>query len=371
MNCPLQAKRCGGCSRLSVPYQKQLMYKQEKVKKLFACATPIIGMKEPVHYRNKVISAFSHDRSGLISGMYAFGTHYVLPVDSCLLENARADEIICELRRILAAHGVRAYDENSKKGLIRFAVVRYAQKTKQGLVTIVTARQEFPCGAEIAQELNLACPDVRTVVQNVNDRAGSAVMGFRETVLFGEGRIEDELCGLTLQLSSRAFYQVNSPQTEKLYQAAINMAQVSREDHVLDAYCGIGVIGLLAAKRADRVTGIELNADAVHLAIENAAKNKIDNTEFIQGDTARVMEKLDRPFSIAFLDPPRAGCDEAFLRSLCAVAPKKICYIACDIMTQARDAQYLKSHGYSLIAAQPVDMFPHTDHIENICLFER
>lgn len=371
MNCPLQARRCGGCTRLSVPYEKQLRVKQDKVNRFFPGARPILYMKNPTHYRNKVIAAFAHDKSGLISGMYAFGTHYVLPVDQCLLENARADEIVCTLRRILEKNGVRAYDEDKKTGLIRFVQARFAEKTRQALVTIVTAAPEFKEGVKVAQELKKACPDVRSVVQNINQRPGSAVLGALERMLLGDGVIEDTLCGKRLLLSSRSFYQVNSAQAARLYEAALNMTHITKNDTVLDAYCGVGVIGLIAADKADAVVGIEINADAVRMARENAKMNHVENIRFVQGDAGKMMQDIGFKPTVALLDPPRAGCDEAFLSALCALGPKKICYISCDIETQARDAGFLRKNGYRLLAAQPVDMFPHTDHIENIGLFER
>lgn len=366
--CPLQQKRCGGCSRLSVPYEKQLHAKDERVRALFPFAKKIIGMDTPVHYRNKIISAYAHDKTGLISGLYAFGTHYVLPVNACLLESVRGDDIAVLVRKTLAKFDIKSYDENKKTGLIRFVQVRYAHITKQALVTLVTAKEELPHANEIAAEIRAVCPDVRSVVQNINPRPGSAVLGFKERVLSGDGIIEDELCGVRIRLSSRCFYQINSIQAEKLYDKALDMCQITEKDTVLDAYCGIGVIGLIAAKKAGQVVGIELNADSVRQANLNATLNHLSNIRFIQGDAAQKIRDAAQSFDIALLDPPREGASQEFLAALCEKEPKKICYISCNIVTQKRDVDFLAQHGYRAVACQPVDLFPHTNHIESIVL---
>ncbi len=371
MNCPLQQRRCGGCSRLSVPYDRQLKFKTDKVRALFPCAKPIIGMNTPVHYRNKVISAFAFDKTGLISGMYVYGTHYVLPTDECLLENKRADEIVCAVRSILLSYKIKAYDENKKTGQIRFVIVRYAQATDQALVTLVTANEQLPNAHEIAVQIKKTCPDVRAVIQNINPRSGSAVLGFQEHVLLGDGVIEDVLCGQKLLISSRSFYQVNSSQAAVLYKKALDMAQLSKSDTVVDAYCGIGIIGLIAAQRVKKVIGIELNAESIRMAKKNATLNHQENIEFLQGDAGKILHEMKGTPDVVLLDPPRSGCDEAFLNALSALSPKKICYISCDITTQKRDADILFKHGYRLISAQPVDMFPHTEHIENIAFLAK
>ena len=371
MNCPLQKRRCGGCSRLSVPYEKQARVKQDKVRALFGKSRAILSMEDPTRYRNKVISAFAWDRSGLISGMYAFGTHFVLPTDDCLLENQRADEIVCAARKALADLNVKAFDENKKTGLIRFVQVRRAMNTGEALVTLVFYQDTEKIARAAAEKIMAACPDVRGVVLNVNDREGSAVLGFREKILAGEGTIRDTICGLSVLISSRSFYQVNTAQAERLYASAVQMAELGKNDFVIDAYCGIGIIGLLAAKRAKRVLGVELNGEAVRLAKENAKLNDAENIEFLQGDVEKVLKTRPEKPDAVFLDPPRAGCGEAFLAALCALAPQKIVYISCDVTTQRRDADFLEKNGYAIRRVQPVDMFPHTDHIENVVLLSK
>ncbi len=372
MNCPLQARRCGGCTRLSVPYEKQLAFKQKKVESLFpgVPVRPIIGMKEPYHYRNKVISAFAHDRNGLISGMYAFGTHYVLPTDHCLLENKAAGKIVVVLRELLSDAGVKAYDEDKKTGLIRFVQVRYAERTKQALVTIVTSQPSFEAGKEIAGQLISRCPEVRTVVQNINPRETSAVLGFQEKLLAGSGYIEDQFLDKKVRLSSRAFYQVNTLQAEKLYQQALQLSELKSSDRVLDVYCGIGLIGLLASDTAKEVTGIEINASAVRDAQMIAKENHADHITFQLGDAAAFMKK-QTDASLVLLDPPRMGLDRKAVDALISLSPERICYISCNPETQARDVRLLSAAGYRPKVLQPVDMFPHTDHIETVLSLSR
>ena len=372
MNCPLQARRCGGCTRLSVPYEKQLAFKQKKVESLFPGipVQPIIGMDEPFHYRNKVISAFAHNQSGLISGMYAYGTHYVLPTDDCLLENRHAGRIIRVLRGLLSDARIKAYDEDRKTGLIRFVQVRYAERTKQALVTIVTSQPVFDAGQEIARQLMKRCPDVRTVVQNINPRSTSAVLGFQERILAGPGFIEDLFLDKKVRLSSRAFYQINTVQAEKLYLKALSLSRMKQDDLVLDAYCGIGLIGLLAADQVQEVTGVEINAAAVRDAETIARLNDAGQISFHTGDAAAFMKK-NSGYSLVFLDPPRCGLDKNAIDALIRLAPERICYISCNPETQARDYRFLSAAGYRADILQPVDMFPHTDHIESIMILTR
>ncbi len=371
MNCPLQARRCGGCTRLSVPYEQQLAFKQKYTARLFPGADvyPIIGMETPYHYRNKVISAFAHDKSGLISGTFAYGTHYVLPVEECLLENEEADRVVRVLRGILNARHIKAYDEDRRSGLIRFVQVRYAIKTGEALVTVVTAQEAFPCSDEIARELMERCPCVKTVVQNVNPRPGSLVLGTREKVLAGPGTIRDEFLGLHVILSSRSFYQINTAQAQVLYQKALDMSGLRPDDSALDVYCGIGLIGLLASRQVKRVTGIEINHSAIQNARSMAKINGAGNVSFLQGDASLMRSMKD--ISLALLDPPRSGLDAAALDALLSLRPERICYISCNPVTQARDLKALSSAGYRLHAVQPVDMFPHTDHVETVASLSR
>ena len=365
--CPLQARRCGGCTRLSVPYARQLQHKQQRLAALFERVMPIQGMDTPYHYRNKVIAAVAHDRDGLVTGQYVYGTHYVLRQDKCLLENECASRIVRASREILEEARVPAWDERRQTGLLHFIQVRYAARTDQALVTWVTSGQPVPDGETLARRLCEREPTVRGVVQNLNPRSGSAVLGFEERTLYGRPYIEDEMCGLKVSLSSRAFYQVNTVQAERLYQRALDLAALDGTQTVVDAYCGIGLIGLLAARRARQVTGIEQNASAVRLAGRIADMNGIRNIRFERGDAAAVLMKHPPAADVILLDPPREGLSAPMIRALTALRIPKVIYISCNPETQARDIALLAPAGYRCSPVWPYDLFPHTDHVETVC----
>ena len=372
--CPLY-KKCGGCQLQNLSYAEQLKFKQRKVEKLlgeFAHVEPIIGMAEPYHYRNKVQAAFATARNGkIISGVYQSGTHSIVCVDSCLTEDRKADEIIVSIRNMLKSFRIQPYDERSGGGTLRHVLVKRGFKTNQIMVVLVTSGPIFPAKNNFVKALRKEHPDITTIVHNINPYQTSLVLGERENVLYGTGKIEDELCGLTFRISPRSFYQINPVQTEVLYNTAMEYAGMTGSEKVVDAYCGIGTIGLVASKRAGEVIGVELNRDAVHDAIANAKRNGIKNVRFFCDDAGEFMlgmaqdgEKAD----IVFMDPPRAGSDECFLSSLVTLAPKKVVYISCNPETQQRDLRFLTKRGYKVEKIQPVDMFPHTNHVETVVL---
>lgn len=375
--CPLY-KKCGGCQLQNLSYAEQLGFKQRKTERLlgeFGRVEPIIGMDEPYHYRNKVQAAFATARNGkIISGVYQSGTHSIVCVDSCLTEDRKADEIIVSVRNMLRSFKIQPYDERSGSGTLRHVLVKRGFKTNQIMVVLVTAGPIFPAKNNFVKALRKEHPDITTIVHNINPYQTSLVLGERENVLYGTGKIEDELCGLTFRISPRSFYQINPVQTEVLYNTAMEYADMSGREKVIDAYCGIGTIGLVASKRAGEVIGVELNRDAVHDAISNAKRNGIKNVRFFCDDAGEFMLGMARDgekADIVFMDPPRAGSDECFLSSLVTLAPKKIVYISCNPETQQRDLRLLTKRGYKVEKIQPVDMFPHTNHVETVVLLSK
>ena len=375
--CPLY-KKCGGCQLQNLSYAEQLCFKQRKTERLlgeFGRVEPIIGMDEPYHYRNKVQAAFATARNGkIISGVYQSGTHSIVCVDSCLTEDRKADEIIVSVRNMLRSFKIQPYDERSGSGTLRHVLVKRGFKTNQIMVVLVTAGPIFPAKNNFVKALRNEHPDITTIVHNINPYQTSLVLGERENVLYGTGKIEDELCGLTFRISPRSFYQINPVQTEVLYNTAMEYADMSGREKVIDAYCGIGTIGLVASKRAGEVIGVELNRDAVHDAISNAKRNGIKNVRFFCDDAGEFMLGMARDgekADIVFMDPPRAGSDECFLSSLVTLAPKKIVYISCNPETQQRDLRFLTKRGYKVEKIQPVDMFPHTNHVETVVLLKK
>ena len=375
--CPV-AKKCGGCSWQGISYEEQLKKKQKQIRKLLkdiCLVEPIIGMKNPYHYRNKVNAAFAHRRDGsIVSGVYEEGTHRIVPVDECLIEDQTADAIIRDIRGLLKSFKIKVYNEDSGYGLLRHVMVRRGFASGEVMVVLVCASPIFPSKNNFVKALKKKYPQITTVVLNVNDKKTSMVLGERDIVIYGKGYIRDTLCGCTFRISPQSFYQVNPVQTEILYKTAIEYAGLGRKETVIDAYCGIGTIGLVAAKRAKNVIGVELNPDAVRDARINAKENKITNARFYQGDAGEFMENMaenGEHADVVFMDPPRTGSDKKFMSSVIKLNPSRIVYISCGPETLARDLEYLTKHGYDVRKIQPVDMFSFTDHCENICLLTK
>lgn len=372
------AKKCGGCQYQGIPYEKQLQDKQKAVRQLmqpFCKTAGITGMKDPYHYRNKVHAVFARKKDGtIISGVYEEGTHRVVPVETCQIEDEKADAIINDIRGLLKSFKIKIYNEDTGYGLLRHVLIRRGFSTGEIMVVLVLGSPVMPSKNNFVKALRKLHPEITTVVLNVNDKRTSMVLGDRETTIYGKGYIEDVLCGLRFRISSKSFYQINPVQTEKLYGKAMELAGLSGTERVIDAYCGIGTIGMVAAKSAKEVIGVELNPDAVRDAVKNAKHNQMKNIRFYQEDAGRFIEKmaaLGEKADVVFMDPPRSGSTEQFMKSVVTLAPKKIVYISCDPQTQARDLKYLTRYGYKAMGAYPYDMFPFTKHAENIVLLTK
>lgn len=372
------SKKCGSCQYQGVPYKEQLAAKQKRMKKLlgkFANVKPIIGMDDPFYYRNKVHAVFDRDKKGnIICGTYEAKTHKVVPIEECMIEDKISQEIIRTIRDMLKSFRIKTYDEDTGYGLLRHVLVRRGFFTDEIMVVIVIGSPIFPSKNNFVKALRKKYPQITTVVLNVNDKKTSMVLGERDIVIYGKGYIRDTLCGCTFRISPQSFYQVNPVQTEILYKTAIEYAGLGRKETVIDAYCGIGTIGLVAAKRAKNVIGVELNPDAVRDARINAKENKITNARFYQGDAGEFMEKMAEEgerADVVFMDPPRTGSDKKFMSSVIKLAPSRIVYISCGPESLARDLEYFTEHGYTVRKIQPVDMFSFTDHCENVVLLRR
>ncbi len=405
--CPV-AHLCGGCQHIDVPYEEQLAKKRASVQELFAdivapeCVEAVMGMTEPYHYRNKVTSPFApgkrlrsnrgeNQKSSrgslpaktrkskrnaptheILCGMYAQGTHEIIPTDACLIENAQAKLIIQTIKELMVSFGYEPYNENTGTGLIRHVIVRVGHTSGEVLVTLVTNAQTLIGSKAFCRELVKRCPFITTIVQNINERQTNVILGEKERVLYGPGFILDKLCNLSFRISSQSFYQVNAVQTEALYERALDLAALDGTQTVLDAYCGTGTIGLVAAQRgAARVIGVDSVRSAIRDAKENARHNGIENAQFVVCDATEFLLDLaerDERIDVVLMDPPRAGSTEEFLSSVVRLAPLRVVYISCNPTTQKRDVSYLVKHGYRLERVVPVDMFPHTDHVETIAV---
>ena len=368
--CPYSTK-CGGCQMVDIPYKMQLKKKEDTLKNLlgsFGKLDTILGMENPDHYRNKVHAVFGLDRRKQpIAGVYEAKSHRVVDVEKCFLENEKSTEIIRTIKSLLKSFKIETYDEDTGYGLLRHVLIRTARATGQIMVVLVLGSPILPSKNNFVKALRKEHPEITTVVLNVNDRSTSMVLGDKEQVIYGKGYIEDILCGKKFKISPKSFYQVNPVQTEKLYQTAIEYVGLTGKETVLDAYCGIGTIGMIAADFAKRVIGVELNNDAVKDARTNAKINDIKNIEFYNKDAGQFMIQLaeqQEKIDVVFMDPPRAGSDEAFLKSVITCAPSRIVYISCNPETLVRDLKYLTRNGYQVKRMRGCDMFCHTEHVE-------
>ena len=375
--CP-HFKTCGGCQYLDMPYEKQLEHKKKEVSDLlrpFCRVEEIIGMDDPFHYRNKVHAVMARDRKGrIISGVYKEGTHTVLPVETCLIENKKADEIIGTIRELLPSFKMKVFDEDTGYGFLRHVLVRTAHATGEIMVVLITASPVFPSKNNFVKALRKVHPEITTVVQNVNGRDTSMVLGEKEHVLYGPGFIVDVLCGKKFRISSKSFYQINPVQTEKLYNLAIEAAGLTGKETVVDAYCGIGTIGIVAASAAKEVIGVELNRDAVRDAVTNAKVNGEKNIRFYNNDAGKFMVQMasqNAHADVVFMDPPRSGSTEEFMDAVAILNPDRVVYVSCNPETLARDLAYFKKKGYKAARGWAVDQFPMTGHVETVVLLSK
>ncbi len=392
--CPY-AKKCGGFSEINTPMEEQLKTKQAYVEECIGAygkVDPIIRMKNPDRYRNKVTSIFGLDRKGKpVCGVYKAHTHEIVPVKDCLIEDKRADAVIQTIYGMLQSFKIRVYNEDADDGLLKAVQVRVAHETRQMMVTPSTTGPISPPTNKCVTGLTKTPPDTPTIVHNINEKHTTMILGDREKVLYGKGYIEDVLCGKKFRLSSRSFYQINSIQTEKLYRIALDCAGLSGKETVLDAYCGIGTIGICASDLAKEVVSVELNPEGAKDAQTNIELNGIKNVSVFNDDAGEFLKRLaaadaanaglelteegrDMPNlpDVVIMDPPRSGSSEEFLDTLGMIMPKKIVYVSCNPETLGRDLEILtEDYGYVMKKAVPVDMFPYTEGCEVVVRLDR
>ncbi len=366
-------KTCGGCSLQGKTYEEQLKIKQTSVERLLSSihkVENIIPAPTPYNYRNKVTGTYGYVNKKTVVGTYQENSHKLVPIESCQIHDEIADTILQTIKDLLASFKYKTFDEDSRSGFFRHVLIRTGHVTKQVLVTLVVADIIFPSKNNFIKALLKKHPEITSVVMNINNKKTSMILGEREIVLYGKGYIEDFLCGKKFRISPKSFYQINSIQTEILYKEAIECAKLTGKETIIDAYCGIGTIGIIASNGAKEVLGVELNKDAFKDAIVNARENKVKNIKFINEDAGKFMVNLaheKKKIDVVFLDPPRAGSDEAFLKSLVTLNPERVVYISCNPETLARDLEFLKKY-YVIETIQPVDMFPFTEHVEAIAV---
>lgn len=374
--CPY-AKKCGSCHFQGVSYEEQLAKKQKELKQLlggFGKVSKIIGMENPYHYRNKVHAVFGRLRNGtIVSGVYQAGTHKIVDIESCQIEDEISSKIIRDIHGLLRSFKIKTYDEDTGYGLLRHVLIRRGFTSGQVMVVLVLGSPILPSKNNFVKAIRKLHPEITTVVINVNDKKTSMVLGERNITVYGKGYIEDELCGCTFRISPSSFYQVNPVQTEILYQTAMQFAGLSGKERVVDAYSGIGTIGIVAAKAAKEVICVEQNKDAVRDAVTNAKRNEVRNISFYQKDAGEFLVEMaeqNEKADVVFMDPPRNGSDEAFLSSVVTMTPDKVVYVSCNPVTLARDLKYLVKRGYEVRKIQGVDMFPFTEHVECVIMMQ-
>lgn len=373
--CPY-AKHCGGCEWLSVPYPLQLERKERALNELFEplgiSVAEVIGMEEPLAYRHKIMSPFAPGKKGKPRfGMYERNSHELVETKECLVEHRAGRPILNSIAELAQGFRIPAYDEDRGTGLLRHAIVRVSRKTGEAIVTLVVNRKEFPRKKAFVQALRERHPNIASVVFNVNTRKTNAVLGPLSMTAYGQGWLEDELCGCVFRIPADAFYQTNPAQTELLYEQAIDMAKLEDGDLVLDAYCGIGTIGIIAAKHAKiKLVGVESVPSAAEIAKENARLNHVKNATFVCADAGELLAHAEEPFDVVFMDPPRSGASEEFLASVKKAEPRRVVYISCNPKTQVRDIELL-ADAYKVQHVIGVDMFPHTKHLESIAVLDR
>lgn len=379
MKCKV-GKICGGCAYLSKSMEEQASIKKAQVEELAQRnhlklrVGDVLTAKNTTHYRNKVIVGFAKNKGKVYSGLYAAKSHRVVACQNCMMHPDIVNKIIVKIEELVSSMKIELYNEKTRTGLLRHVLIRYAHKTDEVMVVFVTSKKMFPSRRNLVNALVKEFKEIKTIVQNVNPRNTSIVQQDETILLYGDGMITDELCGLKISFSNRSFYQIHSEQCEVLYDMARKMCDLTKTDTVLDTYCGVGTIGLTLASSCKSVTGVEINPEAIENAKLNAKQNNIKNVKFISMDSTRYMmeaKKFRNHYDVIILDPPRAGTTKEFIEASTSLQPKKILYISCDPKTMMRDLVMFRQKGYMTNKIELVDMFPFTEHIETVCLLTR
>ena len=374
-------KRCGGCNLRHIKYEETLNLKQNIVQNLVNKALinkitvePTVGMKNPYHYRNKAQYPVGIDKEGNpIIGVFANRTHDVIPMQNCLIQDTESENIAKFILEFIKQNDISVYNENTKKGLFRHIVIKKGLKTEQLMCILVINGRNIPYEKELIAKLNNKFPNIKSIIKNINIKNTNVILGTENINIYGNEYIEDIMGEYVFRISPLSFYQVNPVQAENLYNLAVDMAEISKNDVVFDLYCGIGTISIFVAKYAKKVYGVEIVKEAVDMAIENAKRNHVENIEFLDGDAEYVVDKLINDDGITadvvIFDPPRKGLDNKTIDNILKILPKKVVYISCNPATLVRDLTKFENY-YDVLKIQPVDMFPFTSHVECIAVLQ-
>ncbi|MBW7651792.1 23S rRNA (uracil(1939)-C(5))-methyltransferase RlmD [Anoxybacillus sp. ST4] len=379
--CPIY-KQCGGCQLQHIRYEGQLKAKHKHVKEVLArigkiehaTVHPVLGMNDPWRYRNKAQVPVGEREGGLVAGFYKERSHDIIDMDACLIQQEMNDIVVQTVKQICEQYNIPAYNEQTHKGVLRHIMARYGATTKEVMVVLITRTEELPHKKKIVETIVQRVPNVKSIVQNINPKRTNVIMGEHTRVLWGSEYMYDYIGDIRFAISARSFYQVNPEQTKVLYEKALEYAELTGKETVIDAYCGIGTISLFLAKNARKVYGVEIVPEAIADAKRNAELNGITNVEFAVGEAEVIIPKWYEQGVRAeciVVDPPRKGCDESLLQTMITMKPERIVYVSCNPATLARDLRILEDGGYKTIEVQPVDMFPHTMHVECVAKLER
>lgn len=376
LKCP-HFNLCGGCSKLNLSYEEEIKEKEEYVNKLFSSIgykkfVEVVKADNPYYYRNKVMMAFKLSKTKkVVSGIYEEHSRKIVPVNDCLIQSEEINRVLKSVNIALSKNKITPFVNG---GFVKHVLVRHAIKTNQIMVVIVTNSEMFPGRANFVKDLLKLEPKVTTIIQNIQSRDTSIVLGTKERVLYGKGFIVDELCGLKFKLSARSFFQINPVQTEKLYSIAMEFANLRVGNTVIDAYSGIGTIGMVASKTCGKVICVENNPDAVNDAKFNAKFNNISNVNFYCEDSTKFINELALnkiKVDCVILDPPRTGTTYNFISAIAKMGVKRVVYVSCGPETLIRDLKIFKDFGYEIKNAKCVDMFSKTEHVESVVLLSR
>ncbi|MDP4086796.1 MAG: 23S rRNA (uracil(1939)-C(5))-methyltransferase RlmD [Bacillota bacterium] len=367
----------GGCQLEHISYEGQLKYKENQVRQVLSRigkledvkVHPILGMEHPWHYRNKAQVPVGEKDGKLVAGFFKPRSHEIVNTDESLIQIPEVNHAIQTVKEICSELGFQAYNEEKHKGLLRHIMARYGKQTGELMIVLITRTSDIPQKDKLIEKVVSILPQVKSIVLNINSKRTNVILGDKTTVLWGNEVIYDYIGNVKFAISARSFYQVNPGQTKVLYDKALEYANLSGEETVIDAYCGIGTISLFLAQKAKKVFGVEIVPEAIEDARKNAELNHITNAEFAVGGAEVVIPKWYKEGNVAdvlVVDPPRKGCDEALLQTILEMRPKKVVYVSCNPATLARDLRILEDGGYETIEVQPVDMFPQTTHVECI-----
>lgn len=380
--CSDKLSDCGGCQIQELDYQKQLDIKTNEVKQTISrigklndtLVHPTLGIENPFRYRNKAQFPIQKIDGKTVIGFYKKKSHDVIPTDKCIIQHDVNDKIIKIIKTYIKAYNVSIYDEKTHTGVLRHLVTKVGFETKEVMVVLVANGKKLPYLNELASVLKENVPGFKTLVLNTNREKTNVILGKENKIIYGDGKINDYIGDLVFEISPLSFFQVNPSQTEVLYNKALEYADLKENDTVFDIYCGIGTISLFLAQKAKKVYGVEIVGDAIKDAKINAKLNKLENTEFFVGKAEEVVPKLykeGKTANVVVVDPPRKGCEESVLDTIVSMEPDKVVYVSCNPSTLARDLAYLDERGYKCKEIQPVDMFPHTMHVESVALLCR